>query len=73
MIIGAGTVVSKDIPDNSVPVSNPAQIISTYGNFVKRHRKQMQFRPVYHILWSEKSIEKQQICKQLADGIGYDS
>lgn len=73
VVIGSGTVVSKDIPDNSIAVGNPVQIIGTYDSFVEKHRRQMQVRPVYHTLWSEKSLEeKQQMCTELSDGIGYD-
>lgn len=31
VIIGAGTVVTKDIPDNAVAVGNPARIVSYNG------------------------------------------
>lgn len=31
-IIGAGCVVSKDVPENSVVVGNPMRIISSYNN-----------------------------------------
>lgn len=73
VVIGAGAVVSRDIPDNSVAVGNPIQIIGTYDDFVERHRKQMLERPVYHTLWSEKTLEeKDRMRKELVDGIGYD-
>ena len=73
VIVGSGSVVSRDIPDNSVAVGNPIQIISTYDNYVERHRKQMKVRPVYHTLWSDKTWdEKEQMRKDLIDGIGYD-
>lgn len=72
-VIGAGAVVTKDIPDNSVAVGNPIQIIGTYDAFVEKHRQQMQKRPVYHTLWSEKSAEeKEQMQRELDDGLGYD-
>ena len=32
VIIGAGTVVTKDIPDNSVVVGNPCKIVGSYDS-----------------------------------------
>lgn len=52
VIVGAGAVVSKDIPDHSIAVGNPIRLVGTCDDFVKRHREQMR--------------------KDLADGIGYD-
>ena len=73
VVVGAGAVVSKDIPDNSIAVGNPIQIVGTYDDFVARHKKQMEDRPVYHTLWSEKTWEeKEQMRRDLLDGIGYD-
>ena len=73
VVIGAGAVVSKDIPDNSIAVGNPIQIVGTYDDFVARHKKQMEERPVYHTFWSEKTWEeKEQMRRDLLDGIGYD-
>lgn len=73
VVIGAGAVVSGDIPDNSIAVGNPIRIIGTYDDFVEKHRKQMQERPVYHTLWSDKTWnEKEQMRKELLDGLGYD-
>ena len=33
VVVGAGTLVSKDIPDNSVVVGNPQRIIGTFEDF----------------------------------------
>ena len=36
VIIGAGSVVTKDIPSNSVVVGNPAKVIGTFEEFLEK-------------------------------------
>ena len=36
VIIGAGTLVNRDIPDNSVVVGVPARVIGSFDDFVKK-------------------------------------
>lgn len=38
-IIGAGTIVNKDIPDNSVAVGVPVRIIGSFDDFVEKRSK----------------------------------
>lgn len=38
VIVGAGTVVSKSIPDNSVAVGNPCRVICTYDEYIEKMR-----------------------------------
>lgn len=72
-IIGAGTVVSKNIPDHTVAAGNPVRVIESYDAFVQKHRQKAQESPVYPTLWTEKSDkEKQQMRQELANTIGYD-
>ena len=37
-IIGTRTVVSKDIPDNSVVGGNPVRIIGSFDDFAKKRK-----------------------------------
>lgn len=39
VIIAAGSIVSKDIPDNSVVGGNPAHVISTFDEYVTSRKK----------------------------------
>lgn len=39
VVIGAGSVVTKDIPDNSVAVGNPARVVSSFDSLEEKIRK----------------------------------
>lgn len=74
VIIGAGAVVTHDIPDNSVAVGSPARVVMTYDEYIEKNRRAMETAPVYHTHYSEKTPEE--IAQMKADlmggGIGYD-
>lgn len=36
VIIGAGSVVTKDIPDNCVVAGNPARVIESFNDYIKK-------------------------------------
>lgn len=73
VIIGAGCVVAKDVPDNVVVAGNPFKIICSFDDYIERNRIQMKSCPVYNTLWSEKTLEeKERMYNELKDTIGYD-
>lgn len=38
-IVAAGSVVTKDVPENTVVAGNPAKVIGTFDNFVEKRKK----------------------------------
>ena len=38
VIVGAGSVVTKNIPSNSVAVGNPCKVIKTYNEYMDRNK-----------------------------------
>lgn len=46
VIIGAGCVVAKDVPDNSVVVGNPMKKIYSYDEFLEKHKTLLSEMPV---------------------------
>lgn len=73
VIVGAGTVVSKDIPSDSVVVGNPAKIIGKKSKLISKHKKYLKEKPIYNTYWKNKSfVEINKMKKELDDTIGYD-
>lgn len=73
VIIGAGCVVAKDIPDNSVVIGNPCQIVESFDEYIEKNKKLMKTNPVYEKLFTDKTIEdKDNMWKELKGKIGFD-
>lgn len=63
---GAGTVVSKDIPDNVVVVGPNAKIIGTYDDYMDKNRNRMKECPVSNVLFCDKTeAEWDTLCKEV--------
>lgn len=75
VVIGANSTVTHDIPDNSVAVGSPAQVISTLDAYLEKERNRMNASPRYgeeYTLRKDVSMEKRMQQKQELDGkIGY--
>lgn len=47
VIIGAGSIVSGDIEENSIAVGNPARVVDTFENFIKKRTAEMEITPSF--------------------------
>lgn len=75
VIVGANSTVSKDIPDNSVAVGNPAKVICSLNDYIEKHKKNMENAPIYDIDYTLRGKlteeRKYQMIKELDKGVGY--
>lgn len=74
-IIGAGSVVTKDVPDGTVYAGNPARFICTVEEYRKKHCHQLEQVPVYTgpcLRWREvPASHKATMCEELENTYGY--
>lgn len=45
VIVAAGSVVAKDVPDNVIVAGNPAKVINTIDNYVEKYREKLATEP----------------------------
>lgn len=62
-VIGCSTVVTKNIPDNSVAVGVPARVIETIEEYYEKNKEK--FVPTSGMSMREKKIYLEQNCKEL--------
>ena len=75
VIIGAGSVVTRDIPDRSVAVGNPARVICSIDEFLKKRSKEMEIYPCfgeeYTIRGNVTDEMKNEMNARMKDRFGY--
>ena len=73
VMIGAGAVVTKDIPENSIAVGNPAKVIGTFDAYIEKHKKALATHPMFDesfLLNSGLSNEQKEKMKSACDEFG---
>lgn len=69
VIIGAGTVVNKDIQSNSIVAGNPCRIIGKTSDFIIKHKMYLNMKNVYNTYWPRKTEDE---IKQMQNELDYD-
>lgn len=73
VIVAAGSIVTKDIPDNSIVAGNPARVIGRTSDYLEKHREFMKIKRVYDTYWPYKTQEQiELIRRELESDFGYD-
>lgn len=68
VVIGAGAVVSRDVPDNSISAGSPAKVIGSYDDFKSKNEDLLHHSLVQHTPVKEKSDnEKRQMVEYLKE------
>ncbi len=64
-VVGAGSVVTKDVPPFTVVAGNPATVVCSLEDFINRHELQLQTNPRFPRTYFDSSNPSQQIKDEL--------
>lgn len=70
-IVGAGTVVRRDVVAGTVVTGNPAQEVGTTEEHTARHEAEIRQRPTYVLRAAPDKFERRRIREELGAGRGY--
>lgn len=68
-IIGAGSVVTKDIPENSIAVGNPAKVIGAISSFLAKTKREMSEFPLFEEEYTLRSGISDEMKEMMIDTI----
>ena len=71
VIVGAGSVVAKDIPDNVVVAGNPIGVICTYDEYMEKNKEKMKRFPVINLYPNQIMDNEQSKRNLIKKGFGY--
>ena len=68
-IIGAGSVVTKDIPENSIAAGNPAKVIGNIPSFLAKTKREMSEFPLFEDEYTLRSGINDEMKKKMIGSI----
>ena len=73
VIVGTGSIVRDNIPDNSVVAGNPAKVICTTEEYLKKNKERMKTAKVYDKAIENMSVEERtKLVTEIADEVAYE-
>ena len=75
-IVAAGSVVTKDVPENTIVAGNPAKVIMTIEEYKIKQSFLLETRPVFSYFYNAgayevSEIQNKELQNKLKDGIGF--
>jgi maltose O-acetyltransferase len=70
-VVGAGTVVRRDVARGTIVIGNPAQEVGTTAAHTERHRAQMKRRPRYPVVGDPDAAQRRRMLEELGEGPSY--
>lgn len=77
VIVGAGSLVNKDLPSNGVYAGNPVRYICSIDEYKEKYQKLREERPYFGEIrswydWANSTEEERELMKEeLQDGVGF--